>query len=79
VRIHAHDSDAQVLYTTDTQTVRQHGILMTANPGIGPRYHLPRRFWRKERLTYKPPYLTAEVLIVAREDESSEVQLSLTL
>jgi len=79
MEIHAFDSTEGILYVTDTTTVREHGILLSMHPAIGPRYHLPRKFWRKERLSYRVPFLKAERLIVAQDDDSSGVQLSLTL
>jgi len=77
--IHAFHRDEGILYVTRPGTLRAHGVLASMNPAIGKRYHLPRRFWRRTRLHYHVPYIQAERIVQAHEDESLGVQLALAL
>ncbi len=62
-----------ILYVADVDTIRTEGRLASFHASIGRRYHLPRRFWKQTRLTYKVPFLEEVVTLDGQPRLNHEV------
>lgn len=75
--VHAFLQAEQQLYIVDLTTLREEAVLLSMNPQIGKRLHLPRRYWRRTWLYYNVPFIRQERVVVADDEEPRPVQMAL--